>query len=161
MGGLLIYCLLPPDQPSTYSLTPLPSPLPTLTPLPNPTPSPHTLTLHPHPTPSPHTLTPLPHPTPSTHTLNPHPTSPHPTPSTHTLNPHPQPTPSPQSLTFDANGWENRVIDSFWSVPTCLSMRTRSRDLDAFSHSGMNVCPICGASLSHHTLCMGILVWFQ
>ena len=23
-----------------------------------------------------------------------------------------------------------------------------------FSHRGMNVCPICEASLSHHTLCM-------
>ena len=27
--------------------------------------------------------------------------------------------------------------------------------------SPQNVCPICAASLSHHTLCMGNLVWFQ
>ena len=26
---------------------------------------------------------------------------------------------------------------------------------------GMNVCQICAASLSHYTLCMGNLVWFQ
>ena len=32
---------------------------------------------------------------------------------------------------------------------------------DFFSHWGMNVCLICVASLSHHTLCMGNLVWFQ
>ena len=25
----------------------------------------------------------------------------------------------------------------------------------------MNVCPIYAASLSHHTLCMGNVVWFQ
>ena len=35
-----------------------------------------------------------------------------------------------------------------------------------FSHMGMNICRnvcrnICDASLSHHTLCMGNLVWFQ
>ena len=27
--------------------------------------------------------------------------------------------------------------------------------LNYFSHKGINICPICAASLSHHTLCMG------
>ena len=30
-----------------------------------------------------------------------------------------------------------------------------------FSYRGMNVCPIYAASLSHDTLCMGNLVWYQ
>ena len=30
-----------------------------------------------------------------------------------------------------------------------------------FSHRDMNVCLTYAASLSHHTLCMGNLVWFQ
>ena len=28
----------------------------------------------------------------------------------------------------------------------------------SLTHRGMNVCPICEASISHHTLCMGNLV---
>ena len=33
--------------------------------------------------------------------------------------------------------------------------------LDDFLHMGMNICPICEDSLSHHTFCMGNLVWFH
>ena len=33
--------------------------------------------------------------------------------------------------------------------------------LNDFFHTGMNLCPICEATLGNHTLCMGNLVWFQ
>ena len=45
-----------------------------------------------------------------------------------------------------------KIAGSIGILPCCV--------LNDFFRS-MNVSPICEASLSHHTLCMGNLVWFQ
>ena len=42
--------------------------------------------------------------------------------------------------------------------PKLLDRLEFCRAVPTFSHRGMNVCPICEASLSHHTLYMGNLV---